>query len=184
MRKAGSQTLLKKAKQIRYLLLDVDGVMTNGMLLFDENGKELKAFSIYDGHGIVLLRGVDIGVGLLSGRTSPVVTWRAKELRIEDVYQGVLDKITAYETLLKKRQLQDEEVAYVGDDLIDLPILRKVGLSVAVANAIDSVKKEVDWVTRRRGGEGAVREVIDFILSAKTKEDPRKQNRPGPKNSI
>ena len=168
--------MTKKAKEIRYLLLDVDGVMTNGMLFFDENGNELKAFSVYDGHGIVLLRTVGIGVGILSGRTSPVVTWRAKELRIEDVYQGVFDKMTAYETILKKRRLRDEEVAYIGDDLIDLPILRKVGLSIAVANAIDSVKKEVDWVTSRRGGEGAVREVIDFILSARTEKEHAKSN--------
>jgi 3-deoxy-D-manno-octulosonate 8-phosphate phosphatase (KDO 8-P phosphatase) len=168
MEKPGARQLIKKAKQIRYLLLDVDGVMTNGMLFFDENGNELKSFSVYDGHGIVLLRSADIRVGILSGRTSPVVTWRAKELRIEDVYQGVFDKITAYETILKKHRLQDDEVAYIGDDLIDLPILRKVGLSVAVPNAVDLVKKEVDWVTSRRGGEGAVREVIDFILSVQT----------------
>ncbi len=159
--------LIKKARKIRYLLLDVDGVMTDGTLFFDENGRELKGFSIYDGHGLVLLRTAGVGIGILSGRTSPVVSWRAKELRIEDVYQGVHDKITAYEALLRKRQLQDEEVAYIGDDLIDLPVLRKVGLSVAVANAMDPVKKEVDWVTRRRGGEGAVREVIDFLLSSK-----------------
>lgn len=157
--------------------------MTNGMLFFDENGRELKAFSIYDGHGIVLLRAAEIGVGIISGRSSPVVTWRAKELRIEDVYQGVHDKITAYELLLKKRQLEDEEIAYIGDDLIDLPILRKVGLSVAVANASEAVKKEVDWVTERRGGDGAVREVIDFILSAKGEKTPEHLRSSNPKIS-
>ncbi len=153
-------------------MLDVDGVMTNGLLFFDENGREIKAFSIYDGHGIVLLRAAGIGVGILSGRTSPVVTWRAKELRIEDVYQGIHEKLTSYEIILKKRELEDEEIAYIGDDLIDLPVLRKVGLSVAVANAAEAVKKEVDWVTERRGGDGAVREVIDFILSAKREKAP------------
>lgn len=171
--RSGPRRLLKKAKRIRYLLLDVDGVMTNGTLFFDESGREMKGFSIYDGHGIVLLRTAEIGVGILSGRTSSVVSWRAKELRIEDVYQGIHDKVAAYEIILKKRQLQDEEVAYIGDDLIDLPVLRRAGLSVAVANAIEGVKKEVDWVTKRRGGEGAVREVIDFLLSAKLEKAPR-----------
>lgn len=175
--KTGPQRLLKKAKRIRYLLLDVDGVMTNGTLFFDESGRELKGFSIYDGHGIVLLRPSGIGVGILSGRTSSVVSWRAKELRIEDVYQGIHDKAAAYEAILEKRQLRDEEVAYIGDDLIDLPVLRRVGLAVAVANAIEGVKKEVDWVTKRRGGEGAVREVIDFLLSARGEKSPLKKSR-------
>ncbi|HZR47339.1 MAG TPA: HAD hydrolase family protein, partial [Candidatus Manganitrophaceae bacterium] len=150
---------------------------TNGTLFFDESGRELKGFSIYDGHGIVLLRTAEIGVGILSGRTSSVVSWRAKELRIEDVYQGIHDKVAAYEIILKKHQLMDEEVAYVGDDLIDLPVLRRAGLSIAVANAMDQVKKEVDWVTKRRGGEGAVREVIDFLLSAKSGKASREKVR-------
>ena len=160
------RALLEKAKKIRYLLLDVDGVMTNGTLYFDENGKEVKGFSIYDGHGINLLKDADIGVGIISGRTSPVVAWRASDLNIADVHQGVRNKLSAYEMILKKYRLKDESVAYIGDDLIDLPLLRRVGFPIAVPNAIDEVKKEVDWVTKRMGGEGAVREVIDFILSA------------------
>lgn len=172
---AARSTRLKKAKRIRFLLLDVDGVMTDGTLTFDENGLELKGFSIYDGHGVRLLQAARIGVGILSGRSSPVVTWRAKDLNIDDVHQGVHDKMTAYEMILKKYQLKDEEMAYIGDDLIDLPILRKVGLSVSVPNAMDAVKAEVDWVTKRRGGEGAVREVADFILSAQTKKDMQRK---------
>lgn len=157
--------------------------MTNGMIFFDENGRELKAFSIYDGHGIVLLRKAAIGVGIVSGRNSPVVTWRAKDLRIEDVYQGVHEKVTSYEAILKKRRLLEEEVAYIGDDLIDLPVLRRVGLSVAVANAVEPVKKEVDWITERRGGEGAVREVIDLLLSANAEKEPETTKAGRAKNS-
>ncbi|HLG23200.1 MAG TPA: HAD hydrolase family protein, partial [Candidatus Manganitrophaceae bacterium] len=133
-------------------------------------GKEVKGFSIYDGHGINLLKDADIGVGIISGRTSPVVAWRAGDLKIADVHQGVRNKLSAYEMILKKYRLKDESVAYIGDDLIDLPLLRRVGFPIAVPNAMDEVKKEVDWVTKRRGGEGAVREVIDFILSAQTQE--------------
>ncbi|MFQ5780630.1 MAG: KdsC family phosphatase [Nitrospiria bacterium] len=157
--------VLQKAREIRYLLLDVDGVMTNGMLYIDENGREIKGFSIYDGHGIAMLRHASIGVGIISGRTSSVVTCRAKELGIEDVHQGVHDKIVSYEMILEKHQLEERAIAYIGDDLIDLPLLRRVGLSVAVANAIDAVKKEVDWVTERKGGDGAVREVVDLIMT-------------------
>jgi 3-deoxy-D-manno-octulosonate 8-phosphate phosphatase (KDO 8-P phosphatase) len=155
----------QKAKRIRYLLLDVDGVMTDGTLYFDENGREIKGFSIYDGHGIRLLQRARIGVGIISGRSSNVVAWRAKELGIEDVYQGSRDKDAAYEMIKAKHRLQDEAVAFIGDDLIDLPLLRRVGFSIAVASAVEAVKQEVDWVTNKRGGEGAVREVIDFILS-------------------
>ncbi len=155
----------QKAKQIRYLLLDVDGVMTDGTLYFDETGKEIKGFSIYDGHGIRLLQRARIGVGIISGRTSAVVAWRAKELGIEDVRMGSRDKEADYEMIRAKHRLEDTTVAFIGDDLIDLPLLRRVGFSIAVASAMDAVKQEVDWVTKKRGGEGAVREVIDFILS-------------------
>lgn len=155
----------QKAKRIRYLLLDVDGVMTDGTLYFDESGREIKGFSIYDGHGIRLLQRTQIGVGIISGRSSAVVARRAKDLGIEDVQQGSRDKLAAYEMIRAKRHLQDEAVAFIGDDLIDLPLLRRVGFSIAVASAVDAVKREVDWVTQKRGGEGAVREVIDFILS-------------------
>lgn len=161
------ESLVDKARRIRYLLLDVDGVMTDGTLFFDENGREMKGFSIYDGHGIRLLQAAGLGVGIISGRTSGVVAWRAKELQIEDLHQGIHDKIAAYEIIQKARKLEDSEMAYIGDDLIDLPVLRRAGLSIAVANAVDAVKKEVDWVTARRGGEGAVREAVDFILSVR-----------------
>ncbi len=158
--------LFEKAKQIKCLLLDVDGVMTNGMLYFDENGKEIKGFSIYDGLGISQCRRASIRVAIISGRNSAVVAWRAKELQIKDVYLGIHDKVNAYKEIANKYHLEKKSVAFIGDDIIDLPLLRQVGFSISVANAVDVVKKEVDWVTQRRGGEGAVREVVDFILSA------------------
>ncbi|MDC4226993.1 MAG: HAD-IIIA family hydrolase [Candidatus Manganitrophus sp.] len=140
--------------RIRYLLLDVDGVMTDGTLYFDENGREIKGFSIYDGHGIRLLQRARIGVGIISGRSSAVVAWRAKELGIEDVHQGSRDKVAAYEMIKAKHRLQDEAVAFIGDDLIDLTLLRRVGFSIAVASAVDAVKQEVDWVTKKGEGRG------------------------------
>lgn len=161
-----NKDLIEKAKKIKCLLLDVDGVMTNGMLYFDENGKEIKGFSIYDGLGVALCRRASILVAIISGRHSEVLSWRAKELQIEEVHQGIRDKVKTYEHIAKKHKLERQSVAFIGDDLIDLPLLREVGFSVAVANAVEDVKKEVDWVTQRRGGEGAVREVVDLILSA------------------
>lgn len=166
--------LLEKVRLIRYLVLDVDGVLTNGQLTFDEEGREIKSFSIYDGLGIDLLQGAGIGVGIVSGRRSPIVTRRAGELRIADVFQGFKDKLGPYEEIKIKRQLDDRAVAFIGDDLIDLPLLRKVGLSVAVGNAVDAVKQAVDWVTERKGGEGAVREVIDFILESQKHDEKDK----------
>ncbi|MFQ5598268.1 MAG: KdsC family phosphatase [Nitrospiria bacterium] len=165
-----SESLLEKAKQIRYVLLDVDGVMTNGLLFFDEAGGEIKVFSIYDGLGISLLHKAGIGVGIISGRSSPIVARRAKELHVEDLYQGVGNKVIPYKEILERRHLDRRAVAFIGDDLIDLPLLRKVGFPIAVANAVDAVKGAADWVTQRKGGEGAVREVIDFILSAQKVE--------------
>lgn len=140
--------------------------MTNGLLMFDEDGREIKAFSIYDGLGITLFRRAGFGLGIISGRTSAVVTLRAKELQIDDVFQGSKDKLVDYYEIKKNRRLDDNAVAFIGDDLIDLPLLEKVGFSVAVANAVDPVKNAVDMITERKGGEGAVREVIDFILFA------------------
>lgn len=166
--------LFEKARQVRYLLLDVDGVLTNGQLTFDEAGRELKSFSIYDGLGINLLHKAGIGVGIISGRRSEIVTHRAGELQIQDIFQGIQDKRGPYEEIKIKRQLEDRALAFIGDDLIDLPLLQKVGLAVVVANAVEAVKVAADWVTERKGGEGAVREVIDFILESQKHDEKNK----------
>ena len=160
--------LVEKAHRIRYLLLDVDGVLTNGTVFLSESGEETLGFSIYDGMGIDLFKKAGFYVGFLSGRTSMSTVRRAVTLGVEDCYLGISDKIKTYSEILIKHGLKDEEVAYMGDDLIDLAVLKRVGLSVSVPNAVDGVKKEVDWVTERRGGEGAVRELIDAILLGKT----------------
>jgi 3-deoxy-D-manno-octulosonate 8-phosphate phosphatase (KDO 8-P phosphatase) len=157
--------MMQKAGQIEYLLLDVDGVLTDGTLYFDDEGREIKRFSIYDGQGIRLLQDAGIGVGILSGRRSHAVSRRAKELQIRDLFQGISEKVIVYEKILNKRKLREEAVAYMGDDIADLPVLSRVGWSISVPNAVEEVKAAVDWVTTRRGGEGAVREVADLILN-------------------
>lgn len=156
-----------KIKLIRYILLDVDGVLTDGKIYIDSQGKEMKVFNIYDGLGISLLRQNGIEVGLLSGRSSRAVQFRSEELGIKDVYQGISDKLRKYEEILLEKNLHDSEVAFIGDDLIDLPVLKRVGFSVAVANAVLEIKSHVHLITQKRGGEGAVREVADFILKVK-----------------
>ena len=158
---------LKKAKMIRYFLMDVDGVMTDGTISLNENGEETQKFSIYDGQGVSLLHAANIGVGILSGRKIPCVIRRADDLKIRDLSLGVTDKLASYHEMAQRHGLRDEEVAYMGDDLPDLPVLMAVGFSIAPGNAVTAVLKKVDWVTKRCGGAGAVREAIDFILAAK-----------------
>jgi 3-deoxy-D-manno-octulosonate 8-phosphate phosphatase (KDO 8-P phosphatase) len=160
---------IKRAKKIKLLLLDVDGVLTDGKLHLGENGQETKTFDVHDGHGITLLHQVGIQVGIISGRSSKAVETRARQLFIQEVHQGVADKIKVYEEILRRHLLKDEDVAYMGDDLLDLPLLRRVGLSVGVANAHEAVKKNVDWVTKKEGGAGAVREVVDHLLKSQGK---------------
>jgi 3-deoxy-D-manno-octulosonate 8-phosphate phosphatase (KDO 8-P phosphatase) len=170
------RSLIQHAKKIRFLLLDVDGVLTNGTVYLDGEGREIKAFNIYDGSGIHLARKAGIEVGFLSGRGSPVLEHRARELGVTEVHQNRLDKLEAYEGILKRRGLTDEEVAYVGDDLIDLPLLRRVGLAVSVPNAVREVRREVHWITKKPGGAGAVREVTDLLLSVRKKASrPKKR---------
>jgi len=160
---------IKQAKRIKLLLLDVDGVLTDGKIYLDDEGQETKTFDIHDGHGITLLHRAGIQVGIISGRSSRSVEIRARQLSIQEVHQGVADKIKVYEEILNRCHLKDEEVAYIGDDLMDLPLLRRVGLSVVVANAHEAVKKNVDWVTKKEGGAGAVREVVDHLLRSQGK---------------
>jgi len=150
--------------KIKLLLLDVDGVMTDGRIIYSSDGGETKAFDVKDGHGLKLLQRAGIQVGIITGRQSAVVARRAAELGIELVYQGVKDKTLPFKEILAKLALLPEEVAYVGDDVVDLPVMRQVGFAATVADAVDDVKPFADMVTIRRGGRGAVREICDFIL--------------------
>lgn len=151
-------------KAIELLVLDVDGVLTDGRVFIHSDGGESKGFNILDGHGIRMWQRAGLKVALLSGRASAATTRRAQELEIPHVLQDCKFKLPALEQLLAELGLSIEQAAYVGDDLMDLPIVRRVGLGVAVANAVDELKEQADYVTVRRGGEGAVREVIEYIL--------------------
>lgn len=158
-----------KLKKIRMVLLDVDGVLTDGRIMYGDDGTEFKAFDAHDGYGIERAINCGLKIGIISGRISPLVERRAKELRIVDVYQNFMDKVSAFEELKRKYNLSSEEFAYIGDDAFDLPLLKKVGVSVAPKDAVDEVQRSVDHVTKARGGRGAAREVIDMVLKAQKK---------------
>lgn len=155
------------AKKIRLLVLDVDGVLTDGSIILDNEGNEFKVFHVRDGHGIKMLEKAGVKVAIITGRHSKVVERRAHELGITEVYQRCHIKTVAYEHLLEKMGLSNEEVAYIGDDIVDIPIFRRVGLSIAVADATEETKAYAMVVTTNRGGRGAVREVCEFILKSK-----------------
>ena len=156
----------KKAAKIRLLLLDVDGVLTDGAIIIDSRGVETKRFNVRDGQGVTLLIRAGIAVGFITSRSSNIVRHRAKELGVRLVYQGVQDKADVYNKIKRKTGFTDEQIAYVGDDLVDLPILRRVGLAVAVRDSWPGVKPQVDYITQAKGGCGAVREVSELLLKA------------------
>jgi 3-deoxy-D-manno-octulosonate 8-phosphate phosphatase (KDO 8-P phosphatase) len=158
--------LTKKAKQTRMIMIDVDGVLTDGRILYSSDGVEIEAFHVRDGVGLRAAHRAGLLTALLTGRVSSAVARRAKELGISEIHQGIPDKVEIYETLLRRHGLSDEAVAYVGDDLNDLPLLARAGLSAAPADAAEEVKAKVAYVTQRGGGRGAVREVIELILKA------------------
>ena len=167
MRYKGSEEETRElAAGIKLLILDVDGVLTNGGLIVHDDGKESKVFHVHDGHGIRLVQRAGIEVALLTGRRSAVVAHRARDLEIRIVVQGTKDKLASYREILKERQLTDRDVAYVGDDLVDIPVLRRVGLAVAVADAAPSVHSYCHITTQNGGGQGAVREVCNLLLQA------------------
>lgn len=157
------------AQRTKLLILDVDGVLTDGGIILDNDGNELKAFHVRDGHGIKMLGRAGTQVALITGRFSKVVERRAHELGIAEVYQRCHIKTVAYEHLLEKLGVSDSEVAYIGDDIVDIPIMKRVGLAVAVADATEETKEVADLITRSGGGRGAVREICDLILKAKGK---------------
>jgi 3-deoxy-D-manno-octulosonate 8-phosphate phosphatase (KDO 8-P phosphatase) len=150
--------------KIKLLLLDVDGVLTDGRITYDSEGGESKSFDVKDGHGLKLLQRAGIRVGIITGRRSAIVARRAEELGIELVYQGAKDKSLPFNEIMQKLALAPEEIAYVGDDIVDLPVMRKVGFAATVADAVDDVKPFADMVTKLPGGRGAVREICEFIL--------------------
>ena len=169
--KTSKTKIMAAAKKVRILILDVDGVLTDGSIILDNNGNEIKAFHVRDGHGIKMICKAGFRVAIITGRYSEVVDRRALELGIGDVYQRCYVKTTAYEQLLIKYGLKDNEAAYVGDDVVDIALLKRVGLPVVVADGSDEAKECALMITKNRGGRGAVREVTDLLLKASGRWD-------------
>jgi YrbI family 3-deoxy-D-manno-octulosonate 8-phosphate phosphatase len=157
------------AAKIKLLILDVDGVLTDGRIIINDSGEEIKCFHVRDGHGLRLLMNAGIHVVIITGRKSKTVEHRARDLGIREVYQGVKDKESLLKELIQYKNLDKEKVCCMGDDLPDLPMFNQVGVSIAVADACIELRTEADFVTRKRGGKGAVREVCELILKAQGK---------------
>ncbi len=157
-------SLRERALRLKLLLMDVDGVLTDGRLYYTEEGERLKVFNVHDGLGIKLLQRIGISTGVISGRESEALRNRLLELGIEEIYMGRFQKDGILEEILKKKDLTYEEVGFVGDDLVDIPVMRRVGFPVAVRNAPELVKRFAVYTTLRKGGKGAVREVVELIL--------------------
>lgn len=158
--------VLALAAQVKLVLFDVDGALTDARLIIGDDGQEYKAFNSKDGHGIKMLQRNGVAAGIITGRTSRVVEHRVRDLKIEHVYQGCIDKHPVYRALIDKLGLTPAQTAYVGDDVVDLPIMLEVGLAIAVADAHNLVKTHAHWVTPSRGGRGAGREVCEMIMHA------------------
>jgi 3-deoxy-D-manno-octulosonate 8-phosphate phosphatase (KDO 8-P phosphatase) len=155
---------IEKAKAIRLLILDVDGVLTSGVIYYGSDGREMKGFHIHDGLGIKLLQKTGVIVAIISGKNSEAVSRRIKDLNIRHFYLGQEDKLPAYEDLKQRLKIQDHEIAYMGDDLPDLPLLRRAGLAITVPQAPETIKQHVDYITKLKAGKGAVREACEFIM--------------------
>jgi 3-deoxy-D-manno-octulosonate 8-phosphate phosphatase (KDO 8-P phosphatase) len=160
---------LERARSVRLAIFDVDGVMTDGTLYIGASGEALKAFNILDGHGVKMLQAGGVAAAILSGRSSEAVAHRARELGIAHVLQGIPDKVAAFERLAAQERMAPSECAFVGDDLPDVEVMKRCGLAVAVANAVDAVKACAHYVTRASGGRGAVREFCELVLRAQGK---------------
>jgi 3-deoxy-D-manno-octulosonate 8-phosphate phosphatase (KDO 8-P phosphatase) len=151
---------------VRLVIFDVDGVLTDGSLFLGDNGQEYKAFNSRDGHGMKMLQASGVDIGIITGRTSHVVKYRMDSLGIKHVYQGQQDKLPAFEELLEKLGLSTSQVAYVGDDVVDLPILIRAGLAIGVQDAHPLVKQHCHWITPNTGGRAAARDVCELIMQA------------------
>jgi 3-deoxy-D-manno-octulosonate 8-phosphate phosphatase (KDO 8-P phosphatase) len=158
---------IKKASLIKGIFFDVDGVLTDGRIIYDDTGKEIKSFSVKDGLIVSYLKKAGIITGAISGRESPAVTRRCAELKVDFCHQGILDKAMVFEKLLKHYKLKSKEVVYIGDDINDLPVFRLAGFTVCPSDTFDYLKEQVDLVTIAKGGNGVLREVGDLVLTSK-----------------
>lgn len=160
---------LPLAREVRLLLLDVDGVLTDGTIIYTHGGGESKSFNTQDGFGLRLLQDAGVAVGLITARTSEAVSRRAEELRLKYVYQGTRAKLDVYHEIIRQAGLRPLQTAYMGDDWLDLPMMNRAGLALTPANGVPEVQQQAHYVTSRRGGQGAVREAVDLILEAQGK---------------
>jgi 3-deoxy-D-manno-octulosonate 8-phosphate phosphatase (KDO 8-P phosphatase) len=159
-----TESIVERAKRVKLLILDIDGVMTDGRIVYSVYGDELRFFDVTDGFGITLLHRAGLKSIIITAKKSRIVKARARDLKVAKTYHGYHDKVKAFQKALRKFRLAAEDVCFIGDDLIDLPVLRRVGFAVSVPNAMDEVKSAAHYVTKRPGGRGAVREVCDLIL--------------------
>ena len=166
VQRISEEEMINKARRVKLLVLDVDGVLTDGRIIVNDSGIESKEFDVRDGHGLKLLIRCGIEVVFLTGRKSAAVHWRAEDIGITEVHQGVKNKGEVFAEIIKRRDISPEETACIGDDIVDIPILKRAGFSIAVSDAVWEVRKNADYVTNRRGGRGAVREVCEVILKA------------------
>ncbi len=165
------QDILEKASQIRLVLFDVDGVLTDGRLFFGDHGEQYKAFHSRDGHGMRMLQEAGVSLGIITGRQSQVVTHRMEELGIEHVYQGCREKLPFFESLCERLAIPTDTIAYMGDDVVDLPVMRRVGFAATVADAHPLVKRHAHWVAEHAGGQGAARDLCELILEGRGQLD-------------
>ena len=166
-KKYTKNTLKNKLRGIKLLILDVDGVLTDGKLIYNSDGIELKAFDVKDGYGLVRLKQSGVKLGIITAKSSSIVETRAKDLGIDALYQDVSNKLTAYTDIKEKYDLTDDAIAYIGDDVPDLGVLKQTGVPIAVHDAVEPVKNTAVYITKKCGGNGAVREVVELIMQAK-----------------
>jgi 3-deoxy-D-manno-octulosonate 8-phosphate phosphatase (KDO 8-P phosphatase) len=168
-KKMEGDVIREKAEKIQWIFLDVDGVLTDGGIIYDSRGGESKIFHVRDGHGIKLAQRAGLRFAFITGRASEIVSWRARELGVEEVHQGAKKKLEAYDEITQRLRLTDEKIAYIGDDLIDIPVLQRVGLSAVVSDADVETRAQADLILSYCGGRGAVREFVEIILKAQGK---------------
>ena len=161
--------IIERAKKIKALIVDIDGVMTDGRIIYSIYGDELKFFDVQDGLGISLLQRAGIKTFIITAKKSRIVKMRARDMNITKAYQGFSEKLIPFNKLLAKYKLSADEVCFIGDDLIDIPVLKRAGFAVAVSNAVDEVKRNAHYTTQKTGGRGAVREICDLLLKSQSK---------------
>ena len=165
------EDFIDKVKKIKILLLDVDGVLTDGRIIYDSRGRDSKFFDVHDGMGVYLLKKAGIPTILITAKGSRAIRPRAKDMQVDCVYENISPKTSILEQILSKYKVKKDELCFVGDDLLDLGLMKKVGLPIAVANACPEIKKQAGYITSREGGRGAVREVAELILKTQGKWD-------------